>query len=279
MDQTLRKKGPSRLWGHISGFFQPNSSAFRVFEFLSIIIVLVAFYSELNYRHEERTARAWHLLAMNIQNISGKIEALAYLNRKEYRYLPKLRWLHEKRLPEWWPLRKERMSLNGIDLTPPILAKIWEGKPKQDREIPMNYKCSQYTDLADIELPEAKLKESTLVCCDLHSANLQGAKLQGADLRLADMQLADLRGAILGIEIPLIGSVFKVANLSGVYLKSADLRGVLGINCEQLTQARDWDESYRDEHLSCGEPIPPSPASRNRSSLTPDWIVLANLYW
>ena len=40
------------------GFFE----LVRAIELLAVLIAFVAFFNELSYRHEERTARAWQLL-------------------------------------------------------------------------------------------------------------------------------------------------------------------------------------------------------------------------
>ena len=220
----------------------------RGVEFLAVLVALIAFFNELNYRHEERTARAWQLLISPASGNSGQREALSYLNSR-------------------------KITLAGIDLTPPILAEQWKGIPKEKRELVNG--CEQSTYLRKIKLPKAVLVEATLVCADLQGADLRGAILLSADLRGARLLRADLRGTqILG------------ANLRGAELIYADLRGATLIRpdpklptvniprdlqalaCPQLRQAKNWEMAYRDEEWACGKPIPPAPTSKG-SLLTP----------
>ena len=82
----------------------------RAVEFLAILIALIGFFNELRYWHEERTARAWQLLTTPAPGNSGKGEALEYLNSRG-------------------------LSLESIDLTPPILAEQWKQIPIGEREL------------------------------------------------------------------------------------------------------------------------------------------------
>jgi hypothetical protein len=50
------------------------------------------------------------------------------------------------------------------------------------------------------------------------------------------------------------------AILSGADVSGADLRGAQNLTCEQLTQARWWEEAYRDPNLPCGASIPEPPS-------------------
>ena len=244
----------------------------RAVEFLAILIACVAFFNELNYRHEERTARAWQLLTVLAPGNSGKREALEYLNGRN-------------------------IPLAGIDLTPPFLAEQWRQNPKEEREV--RKRCAQFTYLREVELPEAILTDATLVCVDLQEANLRGARLWRADLRRSNFWGADLRGADLllfadlrrsnfwradlrGANIwradlrearlwraDLRGANIWRADLRGADLQDADLRGaniwrtdlrqISGIGCSDLKQARAWETTYRDEDLACGHPIPKAP--------------------
>ena len=201
----------------------------RTLEPLAILIVIVAFFNEFSYRHEERTARSWQLLTTRAPGNSGKVEALEYLNSR-------------------------KIPLEEIDLTPPILAKQWERTPKEKRA-PVEV-CPQFTYLRKVELHEAKLAYATLVCAHLLEANLRGADLMKADLQSAFLMNADLRNADLAR-----------TDLRGADLTSADLRGVRGIRCGQLREALFWEKAYRDEKLACGEPIPPAPIPAELATL------------
>jgi hypothetical protein len=39
-------------------------------------------------------------------------------------------------------------------------------------------------------------------------------------------------------------------------LTEANLQGAKNLTCEQLTQARNWQTTYRDTSLKCGAEIP-----------------------
>ena len=169
----------------------------RAIEPLVILIAFIAFFNELTYRHEERMARAWQLLTTPAPGNSGKGEALAYLNSRG-------------------------ISLEGIDLTPPILAEQWKQTPKKERELGEG--CTQFTYLRAVELPYVTLPNATLVCADLLKADLRGANLSKADLRGAHLPEANLRGALL-IKADLRGADLFEAGLQGAHFLRADLRG------------------------------------------------------
>ena len=215
----------------------------RVIEFVAVIIVIVAFFSEINYRDEKRTDWAWQSLTTSAPGDRGKVKALKYLNSRN-------------------------ISLAGIDLTPPILAEQWKQKPKKDRELVNG--CEQLTYLRGVKLPKAVLVEATLVCADLQGADLREAILLGADLRGALLRDADLRGAHL------LGAKLKGARLLGADLRGAHLiipdpqmatvniryRDLQELACSKLRQARNWESAHRDEELACGKPILPAPTSK-----------------
>ena len=201
--------------------FRHFNITFRIVEFAAILIAISAFFIELGDRHEERAARAWQLLIAKGPGNSGKIEALEYLNSETWR-----------NFPEWWPLKKKRIPLRGIDLAPPG-AKEWEEKWKKwDGKSEPPPSCAQYTYLRGVKLAGAYLQNASLVCSDLAESDLRGAKLWGAKLIGArfykdsgedllapedfwklGLRSADLRGANL-----------RGANLRGANLRNADLR-------------------------------------------------------
>ena len=142
---------------------------FRTIELVAIFIAIVAFFNELRYRDEERTARAWQLLTTSASGNSGKGEALEYLNSRG-------------------------ISLEGIELTPPVLTERWKQTPVFARELEDG--CPQYTYLHKVELLEAPLAAATLACSDLEAADLRRANLRGADLRETFLTDTDMRGAL-----------------------------------------------------------------------------------
>ena len=230
-----------RSWG----FFR----IVRVIEFAAVIIAIFAFFNDLNYRHEERIARAWQLLTTPAPGNSGKGGALEYLNSRG-------------------------VALMGIDLTPPILAEQWKQIPIGEREL--EGECPQYTHLRNVRLSEAVLVDAVLVCTHLIESNLQGAnllraklqgavflmtELQGAFFVNAELQGADLAGANLaGVDLQgadLQGANLILAKLQGADLQGADLRQIQGLSCSELKQAKHWEAAARDERLRCDKPIPP----------------------
>ncbi len=230
----------------------------RALEPVVILIAIIAFSIEIGDRQEERMARAWQLLTTKAPGNSGKIKALQYLNSESH-------WLFRN----WWPFSKERILLQGIDLTPPASAK-WKDKLEQQKTV-LHKDCPQPTYLVSVQLPNVYLGKATLVCvdlrdadlfaadlfaadlrgADLQDANLQDANLQDADLRGADLRGADFRGADL-FAADLRGTDLQDANLQDANLRGTDFRGVTGVTCRRLESAKCWEQAYRDEHLECG---------------------------
>ena len=166
-----------------NGFFR---TAFRILELAVILIALITFLIEFGYhKHEERKARSWQLLTTKAPGNSGKIEALEYLNRQK---VPD--WL------TWLPFTKRRVSLEGIQLLPPILAEWGELTPEERQ---LEARCTQYTYLREVKLSEAVLIDATLACADLQDANIQDANLQWADMKGSDLEGANLEGADLEV--------------------------------------------------------------------------------
>ena len=73
-----------------------------------------------------------------------------------------------------------------------------------------------------------------------------GANLQEAELQDADLDFANLQGANL-----------TLAKFEGADLDGANLHGADGLNCDQLKQAKVWEDTFRSEELACGSPIVP----------------------
>ena len=255
---------------HLNGGFAKfveKSKSWRFFHFakavepvailaaiLALFVTIVALFIDLKDRQGERAARSWQLLTTTAPGNSGKIEALEYLNRQAPWYFPN--WLL------WIPLTKRRISLTGIDLTPPALVDPWKYPTKWEapkyksagQELrparPMwqyflepvqrgHEYCPQFTYLPNVDLDNADLSDATLMCSNLARAhlgranlegiNLRGANLRGANLGKAKLQGADLwganlRGANLN-EANLQRSVLRRSILSGTQLGKASLLG------------------------------------------------------
>lgn len=254
-------------------FRQINRFA-RVIELIAVLIAITAFFIELDYRGEERTARAWQSLTIKAAGNSGKIGALEYLNTPDH-------WFFQDRWPstkgwDWLPFTKGRVSLRGIDLTPPVLDERWKGKSKKERVL--LDPCPHFVYLRGVNLFKANLISAGLVCADLQEANLRGADLRHADLQGAYLPGADFRGAKFGGlgQEAVYGAPLTVdtdrqrTKLRFAFLYKADLRGVKGLDCAQLKEASieevtingksvrvGWNSACRDKHLACGEALPP----------------------
>ena len=216
------------MWESLTWFFGPFNDSFRIVELMAILIAIVAFFHDLDNRREEREARAWQLLATNEAGNSGKIWALEHLNSEEYwSFIPTWwPWISVKGpplqlditmiasgngsksraegfrpifLPKRWPLNKDRIPLEGVDLTPEGV-KLEESEPtgltrtSRSQKVPLRDPCTRTTYLRGLKLTNALLRDAVLACSDL----------RGAEFRQADLQKADLRGATLGLgEVPL----------------------------------------------------------------------------
>jgi uncharacterized protein YjbI with pentapeptide repeats len=94
----------------------------------------------------------------------------------------------------------------------------------------------------------------------LVGAGLRGLDLTGANLDDARLKGADLRGTILNGATPvranLAGANLFKAIVDGADLDGANLSGVRFLECAQLTAARNWQSTSRDDALACGAPIP-----------------------
>ena len=95
---------------------------------------------------------------------------------------------------------------------------------------------------------------------DLVGAGLRGLDLTGVNLDDARLKGADLRGTILNratlVRADLAGANLFKAIVDGADLDGANLSGVRFLECAQLTAARNWRSTSRDNVLACGEPIP-----------------------
>jgi uncharacterized protein YjbI with pentapeptide repeats len=95
---------------------------------------------------------------------------------------------------------------------------------------------------------------------DLAAAHLVGLDLIGANFADADLRKADLRGSNLSDvafkDARLDGANFFRTTLAGADLERASLIGAQFLTRDQLTAARNWQSSLRDQSLACGAPIP-----------------------
>ncbi len=172
----------------------------KAIEPVVVLIAIFGFAVDMSDRSDEHTARAWQLVVTKSAG-SGKIEALEYLNSQD-----------SKKLLEWWPYAKKRISLDGINLTPPDPAGRCPDLHKVDSPS-FRLGCKERTYLRGATLPHAEMNNAKMSCTRLEDANLDRAKLRnstlcyadlrkanlhGADLRSVDLRRADLRGARLG---------------------------------------------------------------------------------
>lgn len=134
--------------------------------------------------------------------------------------------------------------------------------------------------LVGANLRNADLSGANLEAADLRNAHLRGANLEGAHLALARLQWARLNSAILRdvnlAGADLTGAAIEGSDLSRAQLQrarftkarlseailvdanlaEADLREAVGVECDQLEQAANWELALRTPDLACGEGIP-----------------------
>jgi len=151
-------------------------------------------------------------------------------------------------------LRAKNESLEGINL-----------KNAQLEEKDFSEWKLEWAKLMEANLSRANFSDANLYGADLSDANLWGANLsrvilRGAVFNRAILTEADLRGAdIWGAnfsEANLDGADLSSTKLTWTLLRGADIRGAIGLSCWRLREAKEWETSYRDEELACGEPIP-----------------------
>ena len=122
--------------------------------------------------------------------------------------------------------RDRGFGLAGLDLS---------GRDLRGADIP--YSQLQGTNLSGADLSGASISKADLTGADLSSAILHRTNVTRAILRQAILERADLRGANL-VGADLTGARLKGADLGDAYLTFADLRGVEGLDPQQLSQAR-----------------------------------------
>lgn len=202
----------------------------RIFQALSsflLIATLIVFYSEYQDRKEARKVAAWQLLTTKAPGNSGKIQALEYLNS----------------IGE---------PLTGIDLSVDS-DKDEAGVYLQGVQLKgANLKNAK---LKRVDLSKADLTEAGLERAILSQANLSHADLRGANLSQANLSHTDLSGANL-FKANLFRADFIRTNILFANLRGAYLFGAKNLICEQLTNAKFWQEAYRDKELACGAGIP-----------------------
>ena len=129
----------------------------------------------------------------------------------------------------------------------------------------------------DSNFSTAKLTQSDLTGTDFRDSNITkadfvGASLEGADLRRCTLNGVSFNSANLS-NANLRRAELNHADLTDAILTHADLREVTGLQCEQLTQAQDWQTAYRDEALACGAAIPDPVATSATASDSVDPTV------
>ena len=131
-----------------------------------------------------------------------------------------------------------------------------------------------HVSLRDVNLSRARLITADLTDADLTGANLTRARLFDANLTRANLTRANLSFANLSnIGTNLAGANLSDANLTDANLTGAnlslanlngtDLRGAIGLNCEKLATATNWQYAFRDPEFSCGKPIPERSSERD----------------
>ena len=169
-------------------------SFFSAVQPFAIVLAVIALIIDIRYQHEERVARAWQRLSSTQTGNTAIRESLEYLNHEGV-----------------WFFGKRRVSLDGIEVTPPYLTLVGQ----QEAQLSLDAQdCFKFVNLQRIKLPSAELSDAKFTCADLRQANFQNAMLYRADFRNARMWNANLHGARL-----------QGAKFDGADLWKADLRG------------------------------------------------------
>lgn len=162
----------------------------------------------INYedRVRERTVHAWTIITNPASGISGKIEALEYLNEEDGLFC---RWFWEG----CFVVLKQRVPLVGINLS---------------ASSPQNGNSYTFTFLQKINLSRAILSESDISYADLRhailsEAHLSGTNFHGARLDGATFRNAHLPRAVL-VRANLSGADFREACIDTANLSEADMR-------------------------------------------------------
>ena len=109
------------------------------------------------------------------------------------------------------------------------------------------------------ELEGASFQKATLQGASFQEANLKRVNFQGADLAEANLRGANLQEAVFTPYKKKSSESEEVSEKVITNLRKADLRKATGVTCDQLVVAEDWQTTYRDEKLGCGEAIPTPP--------------------
>jgi len=101
--------------------------------------------------------------------------------------------------------------------------------------------------------PRPKEPVLNLVKVYLPGVNLAGGCFSGANFRGSCLHHAVMD------HINLFQADLSYTNLDDADVKEGDLRGAIGLTCNQLTSAYNWDTTYRDDDLACDAEIPEPP--------------------
>lgn len=233
-----------------------RKDSLRFIELLTILLAVVALSYELQAQRDERQARRVERMTQAVQLLSlpgsvGKTWALEALSEQGVR-------------------------LDHLELLPPSLAEHWKGVLPDQRDfkswLDADGDCQELTNVRYASIPGIKLQDGILPCMDLFGSDLTDSRMWGVDLRggqmwcvlldFAELMDAQLQGARLNFA-QLKGAEMGDADLSGAWLWNADLRGAMGLDCEQIQKANNWEMAHRDEALACGAPIPSPPDEAN----------------
>lgn len=225
-------------------------------------------------------------------------EAMQYLNRKfrgavcNRLVIPPISFLltgNSERICLFPKKERETLSslnipfsdLSGVRLPEANLTgSILNGADLRNAELEGAQLC--FVEMRTADLTAAQLSNAVLWEADLSSADagsyfvtsLREAEIKNADLRRANLRGTDLRDANLEgsdlRDVEVEGDAFfgvLYTKWHGANLMEADLRGVTGLTCNQLTSANNWEMSYRDDDLLCGKERPAKKKQKTRNTV------------
>lgn len=165
--------------------------------------------------------------------------------------------------------RLHAASFRGASMTRATLNEV-EASDADFREADFTGAVSTKADFMGANLSKAICKDSTFVEANftqsdltrtdfrdsnLTNASFAEASLEGADLRRSKLDEVSFKSSNLTIA-NLVRASLVHADFDGANLKHADLRRVVGLSCDQLTKAQNWEVTYRDATLACDATIP-----------------------
>ena len=222
--------------------------AFVVFTVIGVVIATVALLLDLCARHEERISRAWQTVSNTSPGNTGKADALGCLASMGQ----DLRWMHlapgsttdDRKIDCSYRVFVPELDLRGTQLdNADFSCSDLDSGDSDTRTAQFDRASLHNTSWIRTKAERASFHRASLISADFRGARLGNSNFKDTDLTQVKFAYADLRGAAIS------GS-----SIVGVSALKADMRGLIGLSCDQLEMIDDWESTCRDSELECGEP-------------------------